>query len=146
MLVKLLPEQISRYWEYIKWALMHTLPEGNRIPVDLNTVLEGLLSDAMQCWWFVQSTENDYKVLALVITTIFEDNTLKKKHLRLFAVYGFDDLPMDAFQSGFYTLSKYAQGKGCQYIDAFTDVPYVAELCKKFGGDASMTYLKLEVQ
>lgn len=142
MLVKLLPEQISKYWEYIKLALEETigqreLSKSNR----LNNILEALISDTMQCWWYVR----DERVLAIVITLLTADMTTRAKGLRIYSLFGFEDLDLSIYSDGFETLREFARAKNCTYIDAFTDNDTLISIGKRVSDTLVTTYFSMEV-
>lgn len=118
MLVKLMPEQISSWWEYIKYALKDTGPPGFFVHViGLNEILEALLIDRMQCWWYFR----DDNPVGIVITEIRPDANLKIQFLNIFALYTFvDSNPME-WKDASRTLIEYARSRKCVAIEAFTD-------------------------
>jgi hypothetical protein len=144
MLIKLLPEQISRFWPYIKYALEQSVPmDILRTHDKLSNILESLLFGGMQNWLCVDAEE--LTVLGNLITTICNDESSKTKTLRLYSVYGYDDLPLTEWQEGFHTISEFALGQGCEMIDAFTTNEKIISLAKRFGGDTRFTYITLEI-
>ena len=144
MLVKLLPDQISRFWPYIKYALEQSVPlDILNKPGKLNNILENLLFGGMQNWICVDAEE--LTVLGNLITTIFEDNCSRTKTIRFYSVYGYEDLPLTEWQEGFHTIREFAKGQGCEFIDAFTESTKIISLVKRFGGDARFTYVTLEI-
>ena len=51
MLVRLLAEQISEYWETIRYSIESSLPPiANESYDKMNRLLECLLNESMQCW------------------------------------------------------------------------------------------------
>jgi hypothetical protein len=144
MLVKLLPDQISRFWPYIKYALEQSVPLDILKKNDkMNNILESLLFDGMHAW--LEIDQERLEVLGCLVTTIWNDESSKTKALRLYSVFSYDDLPPQTWAEGFHTLSEFARGKGCEFIDAFSENEGVIRLARRFGGDTRFTYITLEI-
>lgn len=130
MLLKLLPEQLDKFWPYVKYALEHSFPEGHmQTAAVLNSVLQELLVNKMQAWIYVKDED---KILCLVITSVIEDSIVGNI-LRLYCVYSFESLPEEAWAVGWETILAFAQATSCVRIEAFTTNKNVAALASKFG-------------
>lgn len=126
MLVKLLPDQIAKYWDYIKYAAQNGVAGGEEIsPSMVQNALENLLADTMQCWWLVTAQENgDEPTLhCIVVTSPLYDNVTRKSTLRICYAFGFTDMSKELWLDMLMTLINYAKAKGYAGIDALTDNP-----------------------
>jgi hypothetical protein len=131
MLVKLLPDQISKYWDYIKYAIEETAPK-DWVAGRLNNILESLLIDQTQAWLCCIGIEPQ-EIVAVLLTTVFYDTLTRSNIFRLVLLYGFDNIPQEEWESGYKTLVKYAKYKGCVEVDSFTSEKALSVVAKKFG-------------
>ena len=144
MLVKLLPEQISEYWDIIKYAVENSLPPiANEAYDKMNRILEALLCDSMQCWVLYSEIEDKRKLEAVVVTTLSTDLSSGVRSLMVYSLYGFSDLSDEAWKSGYETLARWGKGLGCNRVTAYTDVPKVCEVVKNLGGEARYMFVSL---
>ncbi len=140
MLTKLLPDQISAFWDIIKYAIEESLPPiAGEGPEKMNNILSALLSSKAECWASYIVGEDQRRFEGIVITKIQYDDISRTKNLLMYCVYGYEDVDKGSWTSGLKTLVKYASSKGCHRIVAYTDIPYMIELTKKLGGEARYT-------
>lgn len=134
MLLRLLPDQISKYWAYIKYAIEETAPR-DWAQRRLNNILESLLdptnrTDAWLCSVGLEPPE----VVGLLITSVFADTTTKANILRVVLAYGYDSIPPEEWALGWETLRRFAKDKcQCVEIDAFGSDDRVITIAKKLG-------------
>jgi hypothetical protein len=147
MLVKLLPDQIARYWELIRWGLTEGGREDLLAKKDkLNNILEALLVDRMQCWWYViDDGEKDSKVISSVITSTQYDYTEKRENLCIFSVFGFEDIDKSWWHDGMQTIENYARGRGYGKLVGYTDNVFLIRLARARGWDCRLTYVEKEL-
>ena len=144
MLVKLLPDQISRFWPYIKYALEQSdLDNIYSTRAKMNNVLESLLFDGMQNWLII-NPEN-FDILGNVITPIYVDNSTKTKVLRVYNLFGFEDLSNEIWEDNFHTMIEFAKASGCERLDAFTDNEKVLKMAKLYSYNTRLTYITREI-
>lgn len=131
MLVKLLPEQIADNWESIKYALQDVRAPGfYEKVVRMNDILEALLADRLQCWFYFRENGD---IAGLVITEIRTDVLGMFRHLLIFLLYAFVDSHMTEWASALETLMEYARASKCVGIEAFTDNEKFVPLATKLG-------------
>ena len=136
MLVKLLPEQIAKYWEYVKYAALNSLPPGTDYTQEMvENALENLLSDILQCWWVVTEEDGgaDFKLHAILITGFFYDNVTKENTLRVCHAFGFLDMSKELWEDAINTLIEFAKAKDCTSLDAFTENEAILRVGKMYG-------------
>ena len=135
MLLRLLPEQIARNWDYIKYGIENSVPiEILKQHDRMNNILESLLSSGMQCWWEVRNADSENpEVVAQVITTIYTDDCSKTKTLRIYSLFGYDNIGVREFIEGQDTLISYGKAMGCEQLDAYTEFEQVCNLAKSHG-------------
>ena len=146
MLTKLESNLISRYWEDIDAALRASVPPLADATDDaLNNIHTRLLQDNMQAWALVDMQEENTRVYALVITTIWEDPGTADRNLLIYALYGYNKIEEIMWKDGLETLKKYAKGTHCRAIVALTSVKRIKDVVESLGGDASTYFITLEV-
>lgn len=144
MLVRMLPEQISEYWEIVKFAIENSLPPIANETIDkMNRILENLMNESMQCWVSYSEAEDKNVLDAVIVTTITNDYSSNIKSLLIYSLYGFSNISDKVWSEGYTTLSKWAKSIGCNRITAFTDVERIKEIVKSLGGEAKYTFISL---
>lgn len=140
MLTQLLPDQISRLWDIIKYAIEQSVPpvEGDS-PDKMNNILAELLSYKKQCWasYVVDGDERTFE--GIIVTQVMDDSTGGTRSLLMYCAYGYSKVAKESWVKGIGTLSKYAESKGCSRILAYTDLPYMIEKARELGGEARYT-------
>ena len=146
MITQLLPDQISAFWDIIKYAIEQSVPptEGDS-PDKMNNILAELLSYKKQCWASYTVDGNERKFEAIGLTQIIDDSTSDTKSLLMYCVYGFRNIPMKSWAEALKALSSFAKSKGCDRMLGYTDVPYMIEKTKEFGGEAKYTLVSFDV-
>jgi hypothetical protein len=148
MLLQLQPEQVSKYWDAIKFALIDGLPpHEERTPETLNYILEALIVKDMICWASViELEEMKYKLEGIVITQMLKDASTKTKNLLIYLVYSFEkDSKFASWVDGLDLIKKYARSIECTNIVAYTRNKQLAAFVSRMGGDSSWMFLKMPV-
>jgi len=138
MLLLLMPEQISPYWEDIKEGIEKTLPSG--IPGRSQRILTGLLSDRVQAWVSYQR-EDKAVVDGVVLTRIVEDDIDGTRDLLIYCLWAIDETHESTWTVGLKALLDYGRGKGCSRAIAYSDVPMIVGLTKLMNGEARYAFL-----
>lgn len=144
MLTELLPEDIPKYWDLIKYAAREALPpivHGSH--ETMNRIFANLLAGGMTC--FVSHTVRDGQTVieGIVLTSVFEDMCSGTKSLLLYVVYGYGETTGETWISGHEYFSKYARSKGCVQMLGYTDLNKVKRIVEMFGGEARYTLLTI---
>jgi hypothetical protein len=134
MLIKLLPDQISKNWEKLKTAVLNALPPiapylGTDTEINL---LQALVNDKLQMWAVCR--DRNGMVNAVVTTEIVIDFATKTKHLVIYTLYGVDKMMREDFTDGLKALKQFARANGCTKIIAYTNIDKVIELAQILGG------------
>jgi len=147
MLTKLLPDQISKFWDIIKYAVEQSLPPiTGEHPDKMNNILFSALDGSIDVWASYEKGSEGSRFEGIVLTEILIDRPSKTKNLLLYCLYGYDKVTRESWESGFQTMLKYAAGKGCSRIVAYTDVPVLIELVKSLGGEAKYTFVSFDIK
>lgn len=150
MLLKLSADQISRYWEDIKTALVAAVPPlGQSDQAHVSQFLENLLLGRLQAWLLIEKKgegeQVTYDIKALTVTTVWRDLGTGAKNLLIYALYGYSFVEPALWKDGLEALRKFARAEGCHQIVAFTKVPRVIQIAKELGGDSETRLVTLEV-
>ena len=147
MLTQLLPDQISKFWDVIKFAIEESLPPMvSEHPERMNNVLAALLSGKAECWASHRNTREGKVFEGVVVTKFLVDDITTTKNLLIYSVYGYSDTNAETWRQGFAALAKYAISKGCYAIVGYTDVPNVINIVRKLNGEANYTFIKLPLK
>ena len=147
MLTRLLPDQISQFWDVIKYAIEQSLPPiAGESPGRMNRILTSLISGGSDCWASYTIDGDQRRFEAIVITKMLYDDVSDTKNLLIYCLYGYEIVDRSSWASGLKSLVKYASGKGCHNIVAYTDVPGIVDLVKRLGGEAKQTFISLPVR
>ena len=143
MLIKLLPDQVNRHWEPIRYALLVSLPPTARVDRE-NNILKALLSGEMDAW----VATRDARPVGVLVTTLTMDGASETKNLLVYALASLDEtiLPDDVWLEGIEQLRKYAESKGCHRIIGYTESSRIAQMIQKVGGQARYTFVSVDVK
>jgi hypothetical protein len=142
MLTKLLPDQISKFWPIIKYAVEQSLPPtvGDH-PDKMNRILSGMLSGKLDVWASYRKEEGVAKFDGIGVTQVLYDEASNTKSMLIYAIYAYEKTTPETWSDAFEAVSKYAISKGCNRYVAYSSVPYVVDMAKQFGADTSFTFL-----
>jgi len=144
MLTCLLPDQISRFWPIIKYAVEESLPPiVGEHPDKMNRILSAMLSGSLEVWASYKKESNKFE--AILVTQFLYDDASDTKNLLLYCLYGYDSINPDSWTEGFESLFKYAKSKGCHSIMAYSANRHLVELAKKYDGNVDYTFISLEI-
>ena len=146
MLTQLLPDQISKFWDIIKYALEQSLPPiAGDHPDKMNRLLSSMLSGKTQCWASYIRNEEGAKSEGIVVTQILYDDPSNTKNLLIYSIYGYNLVDKGTWLKALTTLVKYSKSQGCTQVVAYTDVPHLVEKAKSLGGDTSHTFISFNI-
>ena len=141
MLIKLLPDQITRFWETIEFCLKETFPTYRE--KEINNLLESMLSQKMTCWLVVEQKE-EKRYPEGIILTCFGNDLNGSKNMIIYMLYIFaesDKVPFDIWVEGFETLVKFARSRKCNSIVAFSNVDSVIKKAKMLSNVITQTFI-----
>ena len=146
MLVRLTPEQISQFWDVVKYALENSPPLTTEVNYDswINEILTSAMSGNIEVWASYRKDEGA-KFEGVALTSFEVDRFIKKRSLLIYYVFTFRDTIKETWIEGLKTLAKYAKSRKCSRIVAYSNVPEMIETCRKLGGDVSVTFISFNV-
>lgn len=144
-LVKLLPEQVMRFWDQIEECIRVSLPpmleESNE---NILRIQESLLVERMQCWLGVEDLL-ETTIYGIMTTSFCYDDCTGQKNLLIFSLTIVNAYPETLWKDSYETLRKFAAFHECKQIIAYTNLDSVAMIVRNLGGDDSWKMLKLPV-
>jgi|GEM_PF-1948415 hypothetical protein len=146
MLTRLLPDQISKLWDIIRYAIENSGPTtDNEQPDRMNRILSAALSGRVSIWAsYVKGEVNKFE--GIVVTDTLYDDATGIKNLLIYSIYGYvDKVDKKSYVTGISALSKYAKSLGCTNIVAYTKDREIVALVNRLGGDTSYTMLSFNV-
>lgn len=146
MFIKLLPDQVASFWDVIKHAIEESLPPIVGDGTDrMNNILSAALCDKLDVWISFTIEGNVKKINGVMTTRISTDDISGSKSLLMYSLYSYSDSNVDQsyYEEGLKLLAKYANGRGCSRIIAYTDLPYLIDVAKNLGSDTSYTFVTL---
>jgi len=147
MLTKLLPDQISDYWDIIRYAVEQSLPpvvgEG---PDKMNKILSSLLMGKSHCWASYTINGNKRRFEGIVITKISYDDISDTKNLLIYCLYSYEGISEESWVSGFKSLVKFAESRNCDRIIGYTKEPLIVKKVNQLGGDADYIFVSLPLR
>jgi hypothetical protein len=146
-LVRLYPEQVARYWDFLSPLIEVSLPPitSNREDRMLK-VLESILSgnmDVVQFFYVDEEGNVTARAFAVVAAIATIDGT--GKQLLVYSIYGYESITRSEIVQGLKLLVDYAKGQGCDALTAYTNLSGLVEYFKRIGGSSSYTFIRLEV-
>ncbi len=146
MLVRLLPDDISKRWPLIKEAILEDIP--SRIRKDENAIsslLFALLDGSLHCWILVEYEDKEPEIKAVITTTIVMDAPSGVKNLLMYSVTAFQELSRELVVDSYKSLQEFAKSLKCFKILSFTDNPENIKMAELMGGKATQTLIEMEV-
>lgn len=146
MLIRLLPEQVSKFWNIIKYAIEQSLPPiAYEHPDKLNRILSAALSGKVEVWASYKKDQEENILEGIVITKILYDDASNTKNLLIYCLYGYEKVDSNSWLIGLTAIAKYAKSRKCNQIIAYSDLPYIINVAKYLGGETKYTFLSFDV-
>lgn len=136
MLVKLSPEQISKYWKLVEIALkVSVIPTVGVEEERINNIRDSLFEGKAVCW-----AEGDEKSpRTIVVTSIKEDPLSGTRNLLIYCAHGFRKARSEDYVEMVKTLGLYAEARECSHIISYVGNERVLKLMREYGGVAEYT-------
>jgi len=145
MLVRLTTDQISRFWEVIRYSFEQSAPPVAKVsPEHSANLLEDLLAGTADCWISFQR-KNENKIDGVVITKVVIDEASKTRNLLIYSLFAHTLTNKDSWTEGLRVLARWAKSKGCYNIIGFTQENQIVSLVNKLGGDTNTTLIMFDV-
>lgn len=124
MILKLMPEVVSKQWDVLSGHIAKSLPEDERSPATLLNILEGILKGQIHCWISYDSLNNNDINAVILLTTIIdpfkgETNVLVYTITRIRKMDSETTLRM--YQEGMEALTKFMKANRFNKLIGFID-------------------------
>lgn len=138
MLTKLLPEQVSKFWDVISYAVEQSLPPVvGEHPDKMNRILASALSGKITVW----ASYSDKKFEGIVLTKAVYDDASDTRNLLIYCLYGYNEIGKRSWLEGMAAIAKYAKSRGFNQIIAYSNSPYIVNISKHLGAVADYTLI-----
>jgi hypothetical protein len=145
-LLKLLPDQVAKYWELLSPMVESTLPPIVGKDVGrMNSILESIMSGNMDMLQFYDIEEDKVSVKGFAVVSDMITVDWTEKQLLVYSVYGYENLSKRIIVDGFQLLMEYAAGQGCSSLVAYTNLDGLVKYVKRLGGSADYTFIRMGV-
>ena len=142
MIIKLMPEQVSKLWDYIRFGVLSSAsPIAEMSPEGRRNVLKNLLMGIVQCWAIIEED----KMKGFALTTIADDYVSGARFLNIYDLYAFEQFSQETWVTGIRALEEFAKANMCNKITAYSDVPAVIQVAEKLGFRKDTMFLLKEV-
>jgi hypothetical protein len=143
MAIMLTPDQVPKFWEAIKFAVVNVemIDEAIRGSY-LNRLLYLLLSSKAQC--FVRLS-NNRKLQMIGLTSIEVDPATDDKTLFAYALYSFERVSDDEWRKDFDALVQWAKANGCKSISTWSNNERAIYLLENVGMTERYRMFKFDI-
>lgn len=146
MLTKLLPDQVSKFWDIIKYAVEQSLPPiVGESPDKMRNILSACLSGEIDVWASYKKEDDKTFFEGIVLTETLYDKPSATKNLLVYCLYGYNEVDKFSWTDGLKLLLKYAKSRGYNQIVGYTDVQSIIKFVEKAGGEAKYTFISFDV-
>lgn len=94
------------------------------------------MMEKIQLWAGLEPGDNrplEDRFIGCIATVIDIDPISKTKNLLLYSIFAIKPIPKEMWINGMKILEEYRDLNNCNLIMAFSNIPYIAELCKSLG-------------
>lgn len=146
MIVRLLPEQVSKFWPIVKYAIEQSLPPvAGEGPEKMNSILSAALSGSLDVWASYKRSDDQVQLDAIVVTKLLSDNISGINSLLIYCLYGYEKISDDNWKEGFEALATFAKDNKCSRIVAYSSAPVVVEWAKRLGANTEYTFISFNL-
>ena len=146
LVTKLLPEQVSAYWDIIKHAIECSLPPiVGEHPDKMNRILSACLTGQLDVWAEYVKSEEGSKFEGIAVTQFLYDEPSGTKNLLIYCLYGYNPIDVGSWGRSLITIAKYAKEMKCNQIVGYTNVEHLVNLAKGLGGNTDYTFISWNV-
>ena len=146
MLTKLLPDQVAKFWDIIKFAVEESLPPiiGEN-PDKMNRILSSILSGKTQCWASYRRDGENTTFEGIALTKVIYDDASDTRNLLIYTVYAYNISAKESWVDGLLSVVKYAAAQKCSQIVSYTSEPYLVKKAKALGANTDFTFVPFNV-
>lgn len=140
MLIRLLPEQVSKAWDVIAPAIAETLPPMlSKSHTAIVNVLEAVMAERANVWIYYKED----RPACVVLTTVQRDPIMHSISLLIYSMYALEDLKAEDWEHGISRLKVYAEFIGADKVITYASNPGVVRMLDRLGADTSFTLIEV---
>lgn len=142
MIVKLLPEQITKQWDSIRYGIINAIaPIVDPTPDKIKEVLCQLVTQDMQCWCLFEGDD----IYGHIITSISVDINTKYRTLIIYSLFLFRKASPEMWEDGWSAIEKFAASNECNRVAAYTNSDSIKSIAEKRGYNTDYTYFVKDI-
>jgi len=142
MLIRLLPDQVIKEWEVVKYAISQANHEQLFATEEgVKDHLRQVIAGVMHVWAIVQDDE----FAGVAVTRFNTDQSVGVKRLEIYALFGFKVIKNKTWATCFVALRRFAEAKNCSFIMALSDNQAVLRLADKLGADTEQRMIVFKI-
>lgn len=148
MVIKMLPDQISKSWDIIRYGIMSVpSPIADVSPEGVRNILKNLVMGTVQCWASFERDElnGGDKINGFVLTTIAEDYVSGNKFLNIYDLFFTTTPKEELLEEGIKAIEEFAKANKCNKITAYSVVPGVIKIADRCGFKTDCRFLIKEL-
>lgn len=146
LVAKLLPEQISAFWDVIKYAIEQSLPPiVNDHPDKMNRILSAALRGTIEVWAEYVKEDEKAKFEAIMLTQMLYDEPSETRNMLIYCLYGYNPIDPGSWARTLAVIIKYAKEKRCNQLIAYSSIPHIINLARGLGANTDYTFISLNV-
>src|SRR5882672_924081 len=136
-LIKLLPEQVMKYWDEMKECIAAALPPYiQESPSAMLNIQSQILIGTLECW--IGHTENEEgRIYGVVTTRFIYDDSTSEKNLLIYTAATVEQISRKQWEKDLNAMQKYAASKDCASIIAYSNNPIMIHIAEQLGADIS---------
>jgi hypothetical protein len=144
VIIKLLPEEISKGWDFIRYGITSVpSPIADVSAKGLRTILQQLLLGTVQCWAVVEKNgvTNQEQLVGFTLTCVAEDYVSGNKFLNIYDTFFVVNPTEHMIEDTFKAITEFAKGNSCSMLTAYTKLPGVLGIAKKLGAETDCRFI-----
>lgn len=137
MLVQMIPEQVSKEWEFYAPLIARSLPPMIATTLmGMASILRAILMEDLIVWNYYDDEDD---LIFVMTTSVSQDNITMHRDLLIYSMSSVQHVRIKHFEDTFKTLKKYAIHFRCINIIAYTENEKIARYLKEHN-DANVDF------
>lgn len=144
--VTMLPDQVAAQWNGIRPLIEASLPPISKArPGRMAEVLASILEGRLVVHLFCRLRPEGLDIVVVLVTGLIRGFDSPKEDLLIYSIAGVRQVGRDDWVYGFELLKRYAKGKDCERIIAYTADKGVKDFISKMGGSVDYNLLAINI-
>jgi hypothetical protein len=144
MIIRLLPNDIPKFWEAIKFASVKADEiDENDFPSYCSELLHALLNDKAQC--FVRLAPDSRVLTAIMITRVMINEKKNTRYLFIQGLYSWEPVEQKEWKEDMDFIAKYAKQRECTYVSTMSRNPRAQDIIQMVGFEEETRLYKMSL-